>query len=239
MKVLACSLTLRISRACFSMYLAVDMSIYFCYKIARGEMLYWMNVKGIIGWIVSILLRFATKTITDFTLIIQFRHSFELGGAYWSANVAINQAFCFLSVYLYHTYSDEASDEVVELLWKVVGGLFVFSMLNFGIFLLSINSGFVNTFFSSESGQQFCCNYFLEGATEEVKFAVFYHCRTYYAAIEEKLKPRLDENWDRWCEEGPDWFIPKRIKMIPSDLLPAKVLRGWAEKVGDLKVLMR
>ena len=38
----------------------------------------------------------------------------------------------------------------------------------------------------------------------------------------------LNDNWDRWEEEKPDWFTTVNISIIPSDLLPVKVL----EKLG-------
>ena len=76
MKVLACSLMLRLSQTWFAIYLGVDTIIYFCYKIARGEMRYWMNIKGFPGLVMSLLARFAVKSITDFTLIVQFRREY-------------------------------------------------------------------------------------------------------------------------------------------------------------------
>ena len=161
-----------------------------------------------------------------------FADPFELGGAYWSINVILNQAFCFVSVYLYQDYGEDSSRDTVETLWKVGGGLLVFSMFNFGLFLKSINPRYTHTFFSSESGHQFCANYFLEGTSEEVKCSVFYHHRTYYAAIEDKLKPWLEENWDRMQEEGPDWFSPALISRIPTDVLPKAALAAMGGKKG-------
>ena len=79
--------------------------------------------------IVTFVERVLCKIVVDFTLIVQFRHQFEFGGAYWSFNVFSNQVFCFISVYLYAKYSDTNNGEVVEVLWKLVTGLFIFSML--------------------------------------------------------------------------------------------------------------
>ena len=47
------------------------------------------------------------KVIVDFTLIVQFRHPFELGGAYWSMNIVLNQVFCFVAIFLYKRYLNE------------------------------------------------------------------------------------------------------------------------------------
>ena len=75
-KVLACSLMLRLSQVWFASYLAVDTSMYFCYKIFRGEMRYWLSIKGLPGWVLSVFVRIIVKSITDFTLIVQFRRKY-------------------------------------------------------------------------------------------------------------------------------------------------------------------
>ena len=41
------------------------------------------------------------KTIVDLTLLVHMRHQFQLGGLYWSGNMVLNQAFCFVAVVLY------------------------------------------------------------------------------------------------------------------------------------------
>ena len=240
MKALACSLMLHINRAWFTMYLTADMSLYFCYKLARGEMRYWLRIDGVWSVVLSVVVRFMVKTIADFTLLVQFRHPFELG-FYWSVNVILNQAFCFISIFLYSKYSENVSDNKVEALWKLVFGLFFFSMLNFGIFLKLINQKYVKTFFSSGSGKQFCANYFLEGTTDKVKWCVFNHHRSYFAAIEDDLKQWLDENWERLEEEQPEWFIPSWIALVPSDMLPKAALKamggvkGRRESIDNMK----
>jgi hypothetical protein len=101
MKALACSVMLRLSAMWFWMYLGADTGIYLLYKFVRGDLRYQLNLRGLLGWTVTFITRIVIKIIVDFTLIVHFRHSFELGGAYWSFNVFCNQAFCFISVLLY------------------------------------------------------------------------------------------------------------------------------------------
>ena len=36
----------------------------------------------------------------------------------------------------------------------------------------------------------------------------------------------MNENWDKWEEEKPDWFSTKTIIKIPQDMLPVKVLEN-------------
>jgi len=106
MKLLACSLMLRVNKIWFWMYMAMDMGVYFLYKIARGDFRYWVPFVGIGSWAVSILSRIGIKVITDFTLIVQFRGQMELGGMYWTMNMILNQLFCFISVFLYKRFAD-------------------------------------------------------------------------------------------------------------------------------------
>ena len=64
------------------------------------EILAPVRLDGILGWLVTAIFREMIKIVTDSTLIIQSRPQIERSRAYWSANVAMNQAFCFVSVYL-------------------------------------------------------------------------------------------------------------------------------------------
>ena len=67
--------------------------------------LFRLNLSGVLGWSISVFLRGVNKTIVDFTLLVQMRHPSEIGGMYWSWNIAANQLFCFVSVYLYTRFA--------------------------------------------------------------------------------------------------------------------------------------
>ena len=118
MKVLVCSLMLRLSEVWFILYASVDMSLYFLYKILRSDLRYWVNLPDALSWVVSIIIRLVIKTIADFTLLLQFRHPFELGGIYWAWNILANQLFCFASVYLYNRFAVDSGSSGVDALNK-------------------------------------------------------------------------------------------------------------------------
>ena len=101
MKVLACSLMLRVNQTWFITYLTGDVGIYLLYKTLRGDIIYWFPLEGVFSLIVSFAVRIIVKPIADFTLILQFRHPFELSGIYWSLNLILQQLFCFIAVYVY------------------------------------------------------------------------------------------------------------------------------------------
>ena len=162
-----------------------------------------------------------TSLISPFTL-----DPYELGELYWSANVVLNQAFCFVSVYLYDQYSEESSEEVAEVLWKIVSGLFVFSMLNFSGFLLLIYRAFIKTFFSPITGKQFAVLNSQEAETDDIRFQVFAHHVSYYEVIQWDVMKWLNENWSNWEETSPEWFTAEGIAKVPSYMLPVHVLKG-------------
>ena len=74
MKVLACSLMLRLNKVWFWFYACGDMGLYFLLKIIRGDCRYWLNLRGGWSWPISIAERIVSKVICDFTLLIHFRH---------------------------------------------------------------------------------------------------------------------------------------------------------------------
>ena len=46
------------------------------------------------------------------------------------------------------------------------------------------------------------------------------------------MKIWLEENWERWEEEGGDWFNAATISSIPVDLLPKKALSDMGGEAG-------
>ena len=136
-----------------------------------------------------------------------------------------------ISVSLYDKYSD-ASEEVVSFLWKLVGGLLVFSIINFSLFLKSIKQEYIHTFFDTTTGKQFAVNVYEEGESDAMKFNIFLKHRSYYDSIQEDLMKWLNENWEKWEESNPDWFTPDNISNIPSDMLPVSVLQRMGGEKG-------
>ena len=112
-----------------------------------------------------------------------------------------------------------------EPLWFVVSGLFVLSVLSFGIFLRLINKNYLCTFYDARTGKEFITACFQLLKTDKEKFNSFFRHRSLNADIEPELKVWLEENWERWEEERPDWFTPAAIKSVPIDMLPQVLLK--------------
>ena len=65
MKILACSVLLRLSDIWFFLYMAGDMSLHLLFKLVRGDLRYWIRIDSMVGWVVSVLVRIGVKAITD------------------------------------------------------------------------------------------------------------------------------------------------------------------------------
>ena len=72
-------------------------------------------------------------------------------------------------------------------------------------------------------------------STDKEKFYIFKKHDSYYFSINEDVKRWLDENWERWEEERPEWFTAKLISKIPADLLPESALASMGGVKGRRK----
>ena len=109
----------------------------------------------------------------------------------------------------------------------LVGGLFLFSMMNFGGFLILINKDYLWTFLDTRTGKQFECDKFHTSATDFEKFKIIVGThRSYYDYIQEDIMKWLNDNWLDWEESSPEWFTAENIAKVPSDMLPVHVLKG-------------
>ena len=74
-----------------------EILLFLAWKLLRGDFLYWVRVDGVVGVILSFLLRVLAKVIVDFTGCVHFRHPFELGGAAFTASMVwVSQVECFV-----------------------------------------------------------------------------------------------------------------------------------------------
>ena len=64
-------------------FLGADLGLFLLVKLLRGDFWYWVAFGGKLEILASFLSRTMVKVIVDFTSIVQFRHPYEMGGAYW------------------------------------------------------------------------------------------------------------------------------------------------------------
>ncbi len=90
-------------------YLLADHGGFILYKLARGDLIYW--VPGF-GFPLSLLARFMAKIATDFSGCVQARHPFELGGFYFLVNALMSVASWFVAAALYSRYFPAGATEL-------------------------------------------------------------------------------------------------------------------------------
>jgi hypothetical protein len=93
-----------------ALYLLADHTGFILYKLARGDLIYW--VPGL-GFPVSVLARFMAKVVADFTGLVQCRHPLELGGVYFFVNTLMHVASWFVAAALYSRYYPTGPIELV------------------------------------------------------------------------------------------------------------------------------
>ena len=54
-----------------------DMGFFLLFKIARGDLRYWLNLDGALSWVVTFVFRSVLKLMVDFTVMVQLRRTYE------------------------------------------------------------------------------------------------------------------------------------------------------------------
>lgn len=156
-------------------FLACDLGLFFLYKIARNDFLYWAPVSGAAGVLCAFIMRTVLKVVTDFTAIMQFRHPQELGGMYWTFNifVAISSSVAAMELYLNSLKdNDEKDDELSSAVRMIVFGLAGAWAMLFVASLFAMQPGYARTFFDLRTAAQFK----LDQWNEEMDDATRLHC---------------------------------------------------------------
>jgi len=172
---------------------------------------------------VSLCMRVGAKVVTDYTGVVQFRASGELGGAYWTLNMLLAIAATFASVHIhFESDVDEAMSEgTAWLAASLLGGAWVAVFL---AFLVLMKKKYRATFFSFQTGNQWAQSYFKTGNSDETRAIIVTTSRHLWQSIRPQVRDWFTENWPRWVEEGPEWFNRVWISNVDDDLLPPEVL---------------
>ena len=193
-KALACVLCTIESPATFVIYFGIDMAVYLAYKLFRQDFYYFLPIYGIVGVIVSFLLRLGIKTMVDFIGSLHYRHPIELGGAYWAFTVLSTPIACFYFGSRYLAFMDNEAG-TVELsmvlnstqVYGMIGGLLVLQVTTFAVFLRTINLEYIHTFYLTRTGNDDIMGHFLNNEDDEHKFIVFGHNKHKWIRIREDV----------------------------------------------------
>ena len=231
-----------------ALILMADQAAYLSYRFLRGDLHYWMNLEGALGWLVSFITRVVAKTIVDFTAYIHGRHPLELGGAYWSFSQLQSHVLVAIATDLFLEQEGKNEGEDAEegafltpsLVIAIAGTCFGGWLLSFCGFLLSINREYVWTFFDRRSGPQFCSGkFFATSATDYEKACQVESHPSYYASFAADLREFIASNWERWGREKPEWFTAVWRNACPVSMKPASAGDGGGRRMSAVEVLIR
>jgi hypothetical protein len=227
LRLLGIALLAAVSPAITAAVLGGDMLLFVLFKLARNDLRYWVKLSGAMSWIGSILIRFFTKLMVDFTVTVHLRHPQEIGGLYWCMCLLLGQATSFVALYLYYSEREnvwEDSGEKSELdLWGLMESLEAGFVVFFAIFVSTINKKYVGTFFSTMTAKQFRIKAFREAKTDQMKMNILKLHPSYYKSIRSEVKHWVRERYETWIDEKPDWFAEITKTRIPRDMIPARL----------------
>ena len=185
---------------------------------------------------------------------MQGRNAYDFGGLYFSANLILSQAFVVTSALLYHLYyeedpaaahlhpttflnasllnatstkstADAAATKFTDLQLKAnVGSLITIFLISFTLFMLKIEHKYAWTFFSTETGHAKAKRLFRTGKNDFEKSIITGNNKRLWKSIRGDVAEWLDQNWDRWEREKPDWFNTVFIESVDDDIMPARAL---------------
>ena len=120
-------------------------------------------------------------------------------------------------------FASKVGDEggVSEMAWNSCIVLTLSSISVFTLFFATMEKEYRKTFFSTERGKDLAMRRFLDNSDDAIKAdAIFWNSRRFWVEIEDKVEDWVRENWNRWMEEGPEWFDDNIKSMIPSSMIP-------------------
>jgi hypothetical protein len=211
-------------------FLAADMGIYLTYKVARSDFYHWLPVEGPAAVLGALLERVVVKTVADFTGVVQFRASGELGGIYFTVNTAMGFVICFAAIKIFFG-SDVGRASRIEEGGAMEGFAWLcgFWLVTAALGVSLIKKEYRGTFVSFETGNGWCQKFFLEGETDEIKSKTLSLSKMKWMSIREPAKEWVQEGWWRWKEDKPGWFGDAWIANLPDDFIPEEVDRKVLE----------
>ena len=200
-------------------YVMTDLGFYLITKLLRGDFWYWMPLEGIADLIFSFISRVLVKIVTDFTSIVQFRHPNEVGGASWAIGVFLTIGG--LPIALILTEKEHPNEKIVSLAQSWGKYLTALVFLAFAVFFYNIERKYWHTFFSLQRGKDLTIKKFRESETDVNKAHYsFKKSRRQWVSIEDKVRKWVEENWERWEEEKPEWFTDQMKATVPVEFIP-------------------
>jgi hypothetical protein len=223
MKSFSAALIIIVGSKYYAWYLILDMALYFLQKALRNDLWYWPPVYGVKGILFAVLGRALPKIVVDFTAITQFRGPGEMGGIYWTINLALAVLIALASVPFYFAFANTDSDVNVldeRTTYAIMSGLCLAFVVNFAYFVYQMEPKYRRTFFSFETAVMWVRSYFLKGATDDARVRIVICNKNQWKSIRPEVIEWFHESWAGWEVEKPKFFTAAFKKRLDDDLVP-------------------
>jgi hypothetical protein len=215
-------------------YLAGDMSIYFAQKLLRRDFTMFVPIPGVFGILISVFYRIVGKMLADFSGSLHFRNPYELGGIFFSINLIMTQCSVFGATYLYVEHCKDENKIDADKLWKLVTVSVALWTALFTYFIFNlIDTEYRKTFWSTRTGWQKSCSFFLDNDDDSKRIIVFSDNPTCWKSIAPRVKEWTLLNWGTWSDTKPAWFTPQIISTVPDEFIPPRYLSGLGGAVRE------
>jgi hypothetical protein len=167
-----------------------------------------------------------------------------VGGAWFTFDLAKAQLSVLVVAHLYNEYCEDDETKLdPTTMWSVAGGLSALWLVSFGHFVLRVAvPEYRHTLWSTQTGWQTSCAFFLENEDDKKRVVVFHQNRVLWEGrIGGEVKAWVAESWDRWERDDPEW-LKKVVPTIPDEYLPAAAaatLGGARERRGSAMASVR
>ena len=155
-------------------------------------------------------------------------------------NLLTAQATCFVAAHIFLAQRAASSDDdpirsiSPASVWFLLGVLEGSFCLFFALFLSNINRKYINTFFTALTAKRYIqLVKYHEADSDQTRLHIFEYHESYYESIRGGVKSWVLENFDRLCEESPDWFTERVKQQIPKDMIPESEGNSVSEKKGS------
>jgi len=117
-------------------------------------------------------------------------------------------------------------------LWSILFCLLGLLVVNIGVFFTLIDSKYLGTFTTTDTGPQLAVNNYYAAKTDEEKIDIFSNHPYYYSLIDSELMKWVHKNWSKWKSDQPYWFTADVISSIPDKFIPVEEVRRMDRESG-------
>ena len=157
-----------------------------------------------------------------------------MGGLYFSVNVILSQAGCWVAAALYSSYylgtasraNDDGTTTASSLklndatIYSVLGALLGTWLLSAFLFFFKIKRSYWSTFYSTKTGCQQAMSIFLENGNDASRSLIFRKHTDLWKKIEREVQDWTLANWHKWEVEKPAWFTEAFKERVPDHMIP-------------------